>query len=203
MTAPARFDIRERMGAVVAVFVIWLGANLGFAFLVNLPRTEQARTIRLEQESFQDRLAKRRAKVAGLKSDYDRVLGGNQSLQSFFDNVLSTKRQRMIPIQKEIRDIAKRFNINPESISYARQVFEKDGIVKFSAILPLTGPYESLRAFINALERSENFIIIDSVSLADSKEGGVILSLEIAVSTYFFDPDVAPRAAAASAAARS
>ncbi|MBI3449128.1 MAG: type 4a pilus biogenesis protein PilO [Acidobacteria bacterium] len=199
MTPPARFDIRERMGAVLAIFVIWLGANLAFAFLVNLPRTEQARTIRQEQESFQDRLAKRRAKIADLKANYDRVMGGNQSLQSFFDNVLSTKRRRMIPIQKEIRDIARKFNINPESISYGRQIFEKDSIVRFSAILPLTGPYESLRAFINALERSENFIIIDSVSLADSKEGGVILSLDIAVSTYFFDSDVTPKGASIAA----
>jgi len=199
VTATPRFDVREKMGAVVAVFAIWLGANLAFAFLVNLPRTEQARTIRREQETFQERLDKRREKVADLKANYDRVMGGNQSLQSFFDNVLSTKRRRMIPIQKEIRDLAKRFNINPESIAYGRQVFEKDSIVRFSAVFPLTGPYESLRAFINALERSENFIIIDSVSLADSKEGGVILSLDIAVSTYFFDSDVIPKSASVAA----
>jgi Tfp pilus assembly protein PilO len=193
VSQPGRFDIREKAGVFIALILVWLGANLAFAFLVNLPRAEQAGAIRREQETFQERLSKRKEKVEALRADYNRVTGGNQSLQTFFDDVLSTKRERMIPIQREIRDIARKYNINPESISYARQIYDKDRIVKFSAILPLTGPYESLRSFISALERSQNFIIIESVALTDSKEGGVILSLNISVATYFFDPDVLPK----------
>lgn len=190
MTRPGRFDVREKAGIFIALILVWLGANLAFAFLVNLPRAEQSRSLREEDETFEDRLARRKEKVAALRADYERVVGGSRSVQTFFDDVLSTKRRRMMAIQKEIRDIARKFNINPETISYARQVYEKDRIVKFSAVLPLVGPYESLRSFISALERSENFIIIESVALTDSKEGGVILSLNISVSTYFFDPDV-------------
>jgi len=191
-----RFDIRERAGIFVAIILVLLVVNAAFAFLVNLPRAEQANSLRAQVESFDERLGKRREKVAALRSDFDRVVGGNHSLQTFFDDVLSTKRLRMMAIQKEIRDIAKKFNISPENISYARQLYEKDRIVKFSAVLPLNGPYESLRAFISAIERSENFIIIESVALTDSKEGGVILGLNIAVATFFFDPDVVPRAGA-------
>ena len=196
MRGLGRFDIREKVGILAGIIVVVLGADAAFAFLVNLPRAEQASSLRSQVESFNERLAKRREKVAALRSDFDRVVGGDRSLHTFFDDVLSTKRQRMMAIQKEVRAIGQKFNIAAESISYSRQIFEKDRIVKFSAVLPLIGPYESLRAFISAVERSENFIIIESVALTDSKEGGVILSLNISLSTFFFDPDVVPRAGA-------
>jgi len=187
---PGRFDIREKAGIVIAILAVGLCGNLAFAFMVNYPRSEQARTLRQQVESFEDRLGRRRDKVESLRADYNRVVGGDRSLHTFYDEVLSTKRQRMLAIQKEIRDIAKKFNISPESIAYARASNKNDPIVKFSANIPLNGPYESLRAFISAVERSENFLIIESVTLTDSREGGVILSLNIVVSTYFFDPDV-------------
>jgi len=138
-------------------------------------------------------LSGRQERVGVLKAEYGRVMDGSRTLKTFYADVLSTKRHRMTAVQKEIRDIAARFNIRPDSIAYNREIFDKDQIVKFSAVLPLTGSYENLRAFLSALERSENFLIVESVSLADSKEGGVILGLSVSVATYFFDPDVKAR----------
>lgn len=191
MTSPRRFDIRERSPAIVAVLLIGLTANLAAAFLLNLPRAEEVRSLRAAAEDLEVRLTRRERKVEALRADYERVMEGRRSLETFYADVLSTKHARMTSIQKEIRDIAARFNISPKSISYSRDLYKGEKIVKFSVVLPLNGSYEHLRAFIAALEASENLLIIESVTLADSKEGGVILSLQINVSTYFIDPDMA------------
>ena len=190
MRGPHGFDIRDRGPVLIAILLVWLAGNLAFAFLLNLPRAEVASSLREESRTIEERLLGRRQKVQAFRTEYERVMGGQRTLRTFYEEVLSTKRQRMTPVQKEVRSIASRFNITADSISYARDILERDQIVKFSAVMPLNGSYENLRAFINAVENSENFLIVEAVTLADSKEGGVILSLSIAMSTYFFDPDV-------------
>ena len=44
---------------------------------------------------------------------------------------------------------------------------------------------ESLRQFLQKVEGSEHFLIIDEIGLSGSKEGGAQLSLNIRVATYF------------------
>jgi len=187
------FDIRHKTPLLVAVAAAWFAAALGFALLINLPRTEQAASMKESLDAFEAMAASRGKKVGLLRGEFDRVLDGERSLETFYRDVLSTKQERMTPVQRELRSIASKFGIKPESISYAKEIFEEDRIVRFSASLPLNGSYESLRAFIDAIENSANFITIQSIQLADSKEGGVILSLNINVATYFFDPDVEPK----------
>ena len=44
-------------------------------------------------------------------------------------------------------------------------------------------------AFLRDIETSRNFLVIESIELTRAKEGGVILSMTISVSTIFRDPD--------------
>ena len=53
----------------------------------------------------------------------------------------------------------------------------------------MRGGYQALRSFIRDIEHSKNFLIIDGVDLANSREGGALLALDIAVSTMFRDSD--------------
>lgn len=184
------FDIREKAPLLAAILFVWLAANLAVTFLMIVPRSERADALREAAADFQQKLNARRQKVDRARAEYERVMGGRQTLETFYQDVLSTKRDRMTAFQREIREIATKFSIRPDQISYSRYLFPKDRMVKFSAVLPLSGSYENLRAFISALENSENFLILEAVNLTDSKEGGVILSLNIAVATYFLDPDV-------------
>jgi len=192
------FDIREKAGIIILVLGVWLAADLGVFFLVNLPRGEQVTSLKEASTLFERQLVERKRRVERLRAEYQRVMDGRRTLKTFYDEVLSTKRERMTPVQSEVRQIASKFNINPEMVSYSRHIYEEDQIVKFSAVLPLNGSYENLRAFINAVENSENFLTIEAVNLSDSKEGGVMLSLNITLSTYFFDPDVKPKTAPSS-----
>lgn len=190
-----KFDIRRNTPLLSAIAAAWLAVALGFALLVNLPRSERAAAMKNALDSFARLATTRERKVDRLRAQYQRVIDGERTLETFYRDVLSTKRERMPAFQRELRSIAQKFNINPETITYTREIFENDQIVKFAASLPLTGSYENLRAFIDAVERSEHFITIQYIQLTDSKEGGVILSLTINVATYFFDMDIVPKKA--------
>jgi len=182
--------VREKSATIAVVILVWLGINLAFAFLVNVPRAQQQSTLDQAVHHAAGLLGSKMDDVARLREHYTRVMEGRSNLDKFYADVLSTKNERLISFQKEIRDIAGKFHISLESISYPREEFTKDKVAKFGATMPLTGSYENLREFIDTIEKSENFIVIESIQLANSKEGGVILSLNIMLSTYFVDPEI-------------
>lgn len=191
MKKPLHFDLRERMGLIGTILGVWLAGNLIVTFLVLLPRSERAESVREAVGEFRQARLDRERTMQTVRRDYERVMDGRRSLGTFYSEVLSTKHDRMTAVQKEIRDIAIKFNMNPETVSFSKEIFEDDQVVKFSTVMPLNGSYENLRQFISAVENSENFLTITGILLAGSKEGGVILSLNVTVATYFFDPDVA------------
>ena len=57
-------------------------------------------------------------------------------------------------------------------------------------IVPLEGGYQNLRSFIQAVESSEQFIVVERVQLGRSNEGGVMLQLNITLATYFDAPEL-------------
>jgi hypothetical protein len=186
----ADFDVRESAGSITAAILVWLGLNLAFAFLVNVPRGQRANTLDEAVAEAARSLTRKEQEVGRLREHFGRVMEGRASLDRFYTEVLSTKQERLIHFQREIRDIARQFNINVETITYPRETYARDKVTRFGATMPLTGSYESLRQFMDTIERSENFIVIEAIQIANSKEGGIILSLLIQLSTYFIDPDL-------------
>lgn len=184
----ADFDVREKAPVIAAVILAWLGLNLVFAFAVNIPRASEVATLSADVQHLSREIQKKTADIDRLRPAHGRVLRGRSNLEVFYDEVLSTKQERLIEFQREIREIAQKYSINMEAISYPREVLANK-VTKLGAAMPLTGSYENLRSFLETIERSENFIIIESIQLSNSKEGGVILSLTIVLSTYFVDPD--------------
>lgn len=188
--ANGRFDVREKSGTLSIVVLVWLGLNLAIALLVNAPRAKEV-TLKDEQAlRVASQIANKTDDVERLRDEYARITSGNTGLDNFYDVVLSTKQLRLVSFQRELREIAKQFNINFESVNYNRENFAKEKVAKFDAMTPLSGSYANLREFVERIERSENFIVIEQIQLANSKEGGIILSLGINLATYFVDPEI-------------
>ena len=59
---------------------------------------------------------------------------------------------------------------------------------KLIMVVPLQGNYASLRAFLQAVEDSEKFLLVERVALAEARQGGVMLELNITLATYFDAP---------------
>jgi Tfp pilus assembly protein PilO len=184
----ADFDVRERAGVIATVLLAWLGLSLAVAFLINVPRANEVSQLTADLQHLRREINAKSADVEDLRPQHDRVLRGDSDLNIWYDEVLSTKEKRLISFQKELRQISAKFNINMDAVTYPREQLP-NRVTKMGAAMPLTGSYENLRAFLKTIESSENFIVIESIQLANAREGGVILSLTILLSTYFVDPD--------------
>ena len=117
-----QFDVREKAGAIAAIILVWLGLNMAFAFTVNLPRGRRVAELDAALSDTSSALARKQQEVEKLREHFDRVVGGRASLDKFFADVLSTKTNRLISFQREIREIADQFKINVDTITYPRSI---------------------------------------------------------------------------------
>ena len=183
-------DLREIRPMTLIVLVAGLGINLAALFLLNVPQADRLRRSGEQLGKLSQQLTGRRGEVAEMYRAMAWIENQDRSLKVFFEQVLSGKAERMVAIQRELREIASRHGINPSSIGYSHKpADEGTNLVRFSASFPLMGNYEALRSFIRDIEHSKNFLVIDGIDLTNSREGGVRLALMIQVSTIFRDPD--------------
>jgi type II secretion system (T2SS) protein M len=120
-----------------------------------------------------------------------RTLVSNQTvardeLATFYDKVLPQNYvEARSMTYKRLPELAKKANVRYEAGS-----FELDQTVKNARVgrlhtkMVLEGDYESFRQFVYDVETASDFIIIDSVTLAQG-EVGKPLTLNLELSTYF------------------
>ncbi len=185
-----RFDIREERVKVAVFLGILAVLNIILYVTMNLPRLHRQAVEEQRLAAVTQSLSEVSRRVGTMK-DLDQRFGGEQEkVKKFYGDILGTKDTRMIRIQREVRAIATSLGMDPETIAYQPELLDKVGLIRFSVNVPLSGDYRNLRQFINKIEKSENFLIVDSVTLGGSKDGGALLDLNIHLSTYFDAPEL-------------
>ena len=102
--------------------------------------------------------------------------------------VLSTRAQRMVDIQRELERLCVEFRIDLDSVTYDNDLLGEEELERFAMVVPLEGGYANLRRFLQAVEDSANFLVVERVALGEGKEGGVMLLLNITLAAYFDMP---------------
>jgi Tfp pilus assembly protein PilO len=107
-----------------------------------------------------------------------------------------------------VAQLASRFGINLEHVQYEPPDPDqtgKEGLERFGMKVPLKGGYTNLRKFLQAVEASDEFLVIEQVGLEGGPAGQQGLELSITLATYFDAPELrtqpAPRRGARSAPA--
>ena len=184
-----RFNIRQLGKTLLAVYVILALVSAVFYMLSTRPRGMEYRSLTVDSAPRM-RALQQREDVVKDREDY---LAKLEKLEKDLDwlrkEVLSKKRLRMIEAQLEVDKICKRFGISWDQVNYDNDSLEEEGLERFGMVVPLEGGYQNLRSFVQAVENSDKFLVVERVALAQGKEGGVRLQLNITLATYFDAPE--------------
>jgi len=107
------------------------------------------------------------------------------NLDTFYFDILSTQEERMNPVRDEIAQLARDFNVTLARRSYPAQEHADMGVYEFKIRFPLRGKFEDVGNFIGQIENSENFLVIDRITLRTSDDTGRLLQLNFDLSTFF------------------
>ena len=114
-----------------------------------------------------------------------RVRTNEQQVEQLYAERLSTRSRRLTGITSEVKELAQRSGLVPQSLSYPEEDIEKFGLVKRSFDFSVQGTYAELRQFINLLEVSRSFLSIDEVTLTGDNTEGPELNISLSLSTLF------------------
>ena len=141
-------------------------------------RTPQSEVTRLQtQHKLLDADVRRAQKIRDLLPEVQ-----EQSNQ-FFSHQLREVSSGYSSIESDLSAIAKDAGLRTNSITFRQREVGNRGVVEVELAGMVEGDYLSLVKFINGLERSQNFYVLDSLSLASSTGGSLRLNLQLR--TYF------------------
>jgi hypothetical protein len=98
--------------------------------------------------------------------------------QSFLDSATGYSR-----IEADLGEIAGKSGVRISGYSFKQKEVKDRGVTQISMTMNLDADYPAIIQFINGLERSKNFYLIDSLHLTSVTTGGIRLDLDL--HTYF------------------
>lgn len=178
-------SIRDPRVMMRVLIGILLGANLAMAVIAFKPFGGSADDLRREQSSLEMQLAKLQARVAASRKLVDKVqtarVQGDQFLAKYFMDVRTTSSQ----IDEELLKDAKESGIRQLPTSYDPEPIEgSDTLEMLSITEQLEGTYENLTKFINLLDKSPRFLIIDGLQTSAPQQNGKLLGVQIKIRTF-------------------
>jgi hypothetical protein len=168
-------------------------ANLIFFVTYRVRFQERVAALDSRLDQTNDQLARaRHARVSA-----ERELATYRQIVTTVDRVYtdwwSTPEERLAPLLIELRTLARRSGLIPRAIGYDQSAVQREGDTSALTIsFAVAGSYDQIRQLINLLELSDQFVIIDEISLGQGGRQG--LHLNIRLRTLFREPAAAGRA---------
>lgn len=86
-------------------------------------------------------------------------------------------------VSEDLGELSRSAGLRSDSITFRQHSPDARGLVEIEIVTAVEGDYESLINFLNKLEHSDNFYVLDSLALASSSAGKLRLNLQLR--TYF------------------
>ncbi|MGH9795957.1 MAG: type 4a pilus biogenesis protein PilO [Candidatus Acidiferrales bacterium] len=165
--------------AVVALFAL-NAALLLFDWQVigATPGNEKAQLERLRKQhdlwsSDIQRASEIRTRLGEVEKDCDR----------FFEEQFLSEEVGSSALLADLSKIAADAGLQARNITYKPKELDKRNVIEVDINAAVEGNYEDLVAFINGLEKSERFYLMEGLSLTSAQSGELKLNLQL--KTYF------------------
>jgi hypothetical protein len=124
---------------------------------------------------------------AALDEVIDRAAVNRQRVAEFYEQWLSSEADRLTQVIAEVKRMARSAGVKTSGFRYPDEALEELDLVRRSIVFSVEGGYQQLRRFIDALERSEQFLILDEIGLNEAGGDSSDIRVRIKVSTLFLD----------------
>lgn len=170
---------------------IWLPALI--LVVLNLAVLSTYRFLLAGQAQIQaGRTERRQVRVAELETER-RILDetvaeverNRDLIERLYREWLTPESERLTAVIAEVKRLAEVAGVEYSSFSYPDKLLEEEGLVKRSLVFSVEGTYLELRSFINLIEVSDLFLILESVRLTGGSRQGPAVRVSMTVSTLF------------------
>lgn len=174
-------DPRVVMRAIIGTLLV---ANVAAALMVFKPFGGSADDLRREQSELQGQLAQMQARLANTRRLVDKVQLGRKEGDQFLDKYVTDRRTTFSTILQELDTTAQQAGIKPRDKSVELNPIEgSDTLEMMSITAGYEASYASLQKFVNLLDKSPRFLIIESMQ-ASPQQNGQVLNVSLKLDTF-------------------
>ena len=159
-------------------------ANIVAAVIAFKPFGGGADDLAREEASLQQQLASMRKHIDASKLLVEKMQNSRHDKDEFLAKYVTDARKGASTLQDELDRIATESGVKQLPVSYNYQDIEGSESFKMITVTEgCEGNYASLAKFINLIDKSPRFLIIESLSTSAPQNGGA-LSLQLKIDTF-------------------
>ncbi len=167
--------IRWALAGLLLFDVLLIGINWRIA---TAPRPDETQLLLLKRQ--RDLLAADVARGERIRRELPTV---DQQSAAFFMDQLPPAAKAYSAIVDNLGEVASAAGLRAGDVTFNQHAADKRGVLLVEIGATVNGDYPSVVRFINGLERSNNFYVLDELSLAAGSGGNLRLNLRLR--TYF------------------
>jgi Tfp pilus assembly protein PilO len=171
---------KAQFGRLALIVIV---VNLAVLALLVMPRRNAISSLQDEFARLRQLALADQKEVRQLKERVTRLQQAQSDLKKIYSDILLPRKEGVLSIRLELEDLAKSLQIQRGDFSYNYLNFEDFRLQQFKLAVPVEGNYRNIRKFINSIERSKHFLILDRVDLSSEKKAAS-LNLDFRLSTY-------------------
>jgi type IV pilus assembly protein PilO len=174
-------DPRVVMRAIIGTLLV---ANLVAAVMAFKPFGGSADDLRREQSDLRRQLGQLQARLTNTKRLVDKVEGARRAGDDFLGKYFTDRRTTYSTLIEELGRTAQQAGIKPRDASAELNEIEgSDTLEMMSITVGYEGTYASLEKFVNLLDKSPRFLIIESMQ-ASPQQNSQTLNVTLKLDTF-------------------
>lgn len=185
---PVRWrEPRVFLRAIIGALLI---ANMAAAILAFKPFGGGAEDLERQEASLQQQLAALRKRVEVSKQLVDKMQNARNDKDQFLAKYVTDERFGASTLLDEFNRIATESGVRQLPVSWNEQPIE--GSVTFQMVTVTEGcegSYASLAKFINLVDKSPKFLIIESLDTSAPQQNGALLNVRLKIDTFVNGPE--------------
>jgi Tfp pilus assembly protein PilO len=183
---PSHLNLKDPRVLVRAALGVLVLANILAALLVFKPWGGSAEDLAREQADLQQQLTSLQARLEKTKALVAKAERARTQGDGFLAEYTTDRRTTFSTIFAELERVAREAGIQPRPASYELdQVEGSDTLYQMTISAAYEGSYASLTKFVNLLDKSPRFLIIESLTAAPQQSNaGDLLSVSIKLDTF-------------------
>ena len=187
-----RISLLLKQVRFVQIGLLFLLLNGALLVLMVLPENQKIAELQADYASKRSQLIQEQEETRKTEHRLAALQKAQSDLQTIYTKVLSDKKTGVPEIREELEQLASSLSVNRQSVSYQYDLLPQFGLRHFILSVPVEGAYRDIRKFINGIERSQHFLILDRVDLSAEKSAspGDHLLLNFQLSTYLTDEEL-------------
>lgn len=181
-------SVRTGKWTLLALGVL-LAANLVVFFTYRVQQKQRIDELRARRATLESELSAAEAQRDQANAQIASVKQLEGELDRIYNETWGRPDERLTPLLRELYRLARESGLQPSARSYSNEQSLREGEATAMTIaFGVDGTYDQLRRMIHLIETSDQYVVIDSLTLADAAESGSRLSINMQLRTLFREP---------------